>query len=59
MKYLAAPGLRIPVPASPGQFIPDAGEGIEVEPLLPYFARMIADRDLVPAPVTTSDQEPE
>lgn len=49
MKYVAAPGLRVPLPGRAGQFVPDT-EGMEVDPTSAYFARLIADGDLVPAP---------
>ncbi|MEP9378389.1 hypothetical protein ABLE91_16860 [Aquabacter sp. CN5-332] len=59
MKYLAKPGSRIPMPDSPGQFVPDGGDGTTVNELLPYYARLIADQDLVPATPVTAAPAPE
>lgn len=49
MRYRAKPGQRIPMPDRPGQFVPDDAEGAAVNPMNPYYARLIADGDLVPA----------
>ncbi|OYX85627.1 MAG: hypothetical protein B7X99_10105 [Rhizobiales bacterium 17-65-6] len=57
MKYVAAPGLRVPLPGRAGQFVPASG-GIEIDPLSPYFARLVADGDLIPAPETPSKPAP-
>lgn len=57
MKYVAAPGLRVPLPGRAGQFVPEA-DGIEVDPTSSYFARLVADGDLIPAPDPVSKPAP-
>lgn len=47
-RYCAKPGLRIPMPGSPGQFVPEAGDGIGIDLTSSFYARLIADRDLIP-----------
>ncbi|GGF56697.1 hypothetical protein GCM10007301_15480 [Azorhizobium oxalatiphilum] len=59
MKFRAKPGLRIPMPDRSGQFVPDTGEGTSVDELNPYYARLIADRDMVPATDETAEADPE
>ncbi len=50
MKYRALPGLRIPMPDRPGQVVPDTDEGTALDEMSPYYARLIADGDVVPVP---------
>lgn len=54
-RYRAKRGQSIPMPGAPGQFIPDSGDGIPVDEMSPFYARMIADGDLV---VAEPDPEP-
>lgn len=46
-RYRAKPGLRIPMPGCPGQFVPEVGDGIQIDEQSSYFVRLIADGDLV------------
>lgn len=46
-RYRAKRGQTVPMPDRPGQFVPDSGEGTAVNETSPYYARMIADGDLV------------
>lgn len=46
-RYRAKRGQRVPMPDRPGQFMPDDGEGTSVNEMNPFYARMIADGDLV------------
>lgn len=46
-RYRAKRGQTVPMPDRPGQFVPDSGEGTVVNETNPYYARMIADGDLV------------
>lgn len=48
-RYRAKRGHRVPMPEAPGQFLPDSGEGVPVDETNPFYARMIADGDLVAA----------
>jgi len=57
MKYVAAPGLLVPLPGRDGQFVSET-DGIEVDPTSRYFARLVADGDLIPAPEPTSKPVP-
>ncbi|WAC26422.1 hypothetical protein [Ancylobacter sp. SL191] len=63
-RYRAKTGARIPMPDRPGQQVPEAGEGISVNELNPYYLRLIADGDLVPVTdemleASVSDEPPE
>ena len=46
-RYRAKRGQSVPMPDRPGQFVPDSGEGTAVDEMSPYYARLIADGDLV------------
>lgn len=48
-RYRAKRGQSVPMPDRPGQFMPDSGEGTTVNEINPYYARLIADGDLVEA----------
>ncbi len=69
-RYRAKRGQSVPMPDRPGQYMPDSGEGTSVDEMNPFYARMIADGDLVevkdeapnddppPAPVADSPPPP-
>lgn len=59
MKYRALPGLRIPMPDRPGQVVPDTAEGTALDEMSPYYARLIADGDVVPVPDALKPSEPD
>ena len=48
-RYRAREGARIPMPDRGGQMVPTENPGTAVNELNPFYARMIADGDLVPA----------
>ncbi|MBB3771529.1 hypothetical protein FHS55_002128 [Angulomicrobium tetraedrale] len=52
-RYRARPGLRIPMPGRPGQFVPEGGDGIVIDEQNGFFLRLVADGDLVEAPAST------
>lgn len=59
MKYRATPGLRIPMPDRPGQIVPDTDEGTALDEMSPYYARLIADGDVVLVPDDLAQPEPD
>ncbi|MBS9720177.1 DUF2635 domain-containing protein [Tianweitania sp. BSSL-BM11] len=59
-RYRAKRGQLVPIPGQPNQYVPDEGDGIPVSETLPYWARLIADGDLVEVPATkTEEPKPE
>lgn len=59
-RYRAREGASIPMPDRPGQIVPTVDPGTAVNELLPYYARLIADGDLIPvddeAPAAPADE---
>lgn len=48
----ARPDLKIPMPGRAGMLMPDTG--IQIDPMAPFFRRMIRDGDIVPVETETA-----
>lgn len=49
---------RVPMPDRGGVLFTDSKDGETIDPINPFYARMIADGDLVPVDEEAADEEP-
>lgn len=50
MRYRAKRGQSVPMPDRPGENMPHEGDGVLIDTMNPYYARLVADGDVVAVP---------